>query len=169
MDLYGGEAAQTPERARELMMQAMQAPEATEANLRAAAEYLQRAGSPRLGVIGWCFGGGWSLRTALAMPGAIDAAVVYYGQPITEADRLEKLDAPLLGLFGGADQGIPVEKVREMEAKLRELGKDATIVVYPGAGHAFANPSGTTYDPAVAAEAWERTRDFLARQLKGTA
>ena len=118
-----------------------------------------------MGVIGWCFGGGWSFRTALALPDAIDAAVIYYGEPVTDRDRLDALEMPILGLFGGADQGIPVARVREMEAALDALGKDATIVVYDGANHAFANPSGRRYDAEAAEDAWTRTTAFLAEHL----
>jgi carboxymethylenebutenolidase len=170
VDLYRGRSAESPEQARELTTSVMQNPAPAEENLRAAAEYLageERAG--RIGIVGWCFGGGWSLRGALAAPQRIDAAVMYYGQPITEPDQLSRLDAPLLGLFGAEDRGIPVERVREMEAALRKLGKDVTIEVYPGAAHAFANPSGTAYNAAAAEDAWARTLAFFARHLKGAA
>ena len=72
---------------------------------------------------------------------------------------------PILGLFGGADEGIPVEGVREFERGLHELGKDAEIHVYPGAKHAFANPSGGNYDAAAAADAWQKTLAFLDKHL----
>lgn len=114
------------------------------ANLAAAATYLkQQAGAGKLGVIGWCFGGAWSLEAALGLPGQVDAAVVYYGRVVTDRARLAALDAPLLGLFGERDRAIPASQVREMEALLGELGKDAEVVVYPGAGHAFANATRT--------------------------
>lgn len=168
VDLYGGKSAQSPQEAQQLMAAAMQAPEAATENLRGAAQYLAgREKAPKIGIVGWCFGGGWSLRGALAMPQRIDAAVMYYGQPITEAAQLRALDAPLLGLFGAEDQGIPVEKVREMERTLESLGKQVTVQVYPGAGHAFANPSGNAYRPEAAKDAWKRTLDFFARNLKG--
>jgi carboxymethylenebutenolidase len=170
VDLYGGKSAATPQEAQQLMMAAMNAPADATANLEAAAGYLRGQGNaPRVGILGWCFGGGWSLRGALAMGEGIDAAVMYYGQPITDAAELSKLRAPLLGHFGEADQAIPVAQVREMEAKLHELGKDAAFHYYAGAGHAFANPSGTTYEEAAAEQAWERTRAFLAAHLKAPA
>jgi carboxymethylenebutenolidase len=88
---------------------------------------------------------------------------------VTDRAQLARLRAPLLGLFGGADTGIPVAGVREMETALRELGRDATVVVYDGAAHAFANPSGQAYDAAAAEDAWRRTTAFLARHLRGGA
>jgi carboxymethylenebutenolidase len=166
VDLYGGATAEDSAGARALM-EAVQ-PAAAEANLRQAHDYLAgQLEAPRVGSIGWCFGGAWSLRTALLLPDRLDAAVIYYGRLETDRDRLATLTMPILGLFGGADQGIPVEGVREFEATLKALGKNAEIHVYDGAGHAFANPSGTRYQPEAAKDAWERTLAFLAANLKG--
>lgn len=166
VDLYGGRGAEDAERARALTTESLQDRAGGASNLRAAAEYLEGRGARRVGVLGWCFGGGWALQSALFMPGKVDAAVVYYGQPVTDRAELARLQAPILGLFGGADRGIPVAQVRRMEATLRELGKDVEIVVYPGAGHAFANPSGQAYDARAAQDAWQRTTSFLAQRLR---
>jgi carboxymethylenebutenolidase len=87
---------------------------------------------------------------------------MYYGRPETDPARL----ARLLGLFGGADQGIPVDSVRAMESALRAQGKAVEIVVYPGAGHAFANPSGQSYQAAAAEDSWRRTVAFFGQHLK---
>jgi len=170
VDLYGGQSAETPDRARQLM-EAVDQSEALE-NLRQArqhlAERLTATGdlNDRIGVIGWCFGGGWSLRTALAMPNQIAATVVYYGYVPTEPEELEPLTAPLLGLFGAEDGGIPPERVHAFESALGELGKTAEIHIYDGAGHAFANPSGRNYQPEAATDAWRRTVDFLSQTLR---
>lgn len=167
VDLYGGRSASTPDEARALMGEVMAHRDAGVANLRAGAAYLhtqRRAG--RMGVVGWCFGGGWSLQAALNLPESVDAAVMYYGHPVIDRAQLDRLDAPLLGLFGEADTGIPLATVREMESTLRELHKDVTIQVYPGARHAFANPSGQSYQPEAAADAWRRTTEFFARTLR---
>ena len=115
--------------------------------------------------IGWCFGGAWSLNTALAMPDTLDAAVIYYGHLVTDPERLETLQMPILGLFGAEDQGIPLDSVEAFSSALETLGKDATIVVYPGADHAFANPSGHNYQPEAAEAAWRETVSFLGRVL----
>ncbi len=167
VDLYGGAVAETPEKARELMQAAMADSAAADSNLRQAYAYLtDRLKAPRVGSLGWCFGGGWSLETALLFPKQLDAAVIYYGHLVSDRDRLATLGVPILGLFGAEDRGIPVEDVRVFESTLKALGKDATIVVYPGAGHAFANPSGQGYRPDAAEDAWHRTLGFLATHLK---
>lgn len=168
VDLYGGAVAEDSERAQELMRGAMGEAEVSTENLRQAVAYLQaQENVGGVGVIGWCFGGGWSLRTALAMPDEIDAAVIYYGQLETDRDRLDALDMPILGIFGAEDEGIPVEQVRAFEEALDELGKDAEIHVYEGADHAFANPSGERYDAEAAEDAWAKTLAFLDEHLKG--
>ena len=167
VDMYTGQVAQTPEQARALTQGVSQNPAAALENLRGAATFLrQQRNAPEIGTIGWCFGGAWSLQAALQMPEQVDAAVVYYGRTEADRARLARLDAPLLGLFGGEDGGIPVEGVRQMEATLKDLGKNAEIQVYPGAKHAFANPSGQAYDAAAAGDAWQRTVAFLGRHLK---
>ena len=166
VDLYGGESAEGSDGARALMQKVMDDPAPAKDNLRQAHAYLAGTlGAPRTGVIGWCFGGGWSLQTALLLP-ELDAAVMYYGRVVTDKEELNALAAPLLGLFGAEDQGIPVDEVRKMEAALGELGKDATIVVYPGAGHAFANPSGTRYQAEAAKDAWDKTTAFFGEHLR---
>jgi carboxymethylenebutenolidase len=117
-------------------------------------------------VIGWCLGGGGSLRTALDMGDEIDAAVVYYGRLLTDPEILANLRSPLLGLFGAEDSGIPVDTVRQFETVLAELGQDAEIVVHEGAHHAFGNPSGTRYQPEAARDAWARTLAFFDEHLR---
>lgn len=166
VDLYGGEVAESPERARELVGAAMQRAPDLQENLRQAYAFLaDTSGAPRVGTIGWCFGGGWSLQAALLLPDELDAAVIYYGRLVTERERLATLAMPVLGIFGSEDRSIPVAAVRAFEATLVELGKSVEVHVYEGADHAFANPSGTRYDAAAAEDAWRQTTAFLARHL----
>lgn len=167
VDMYHGRAAQTPEQARALTSEVNADPDRGIAHMISAAAYLRGRGSARVGTIGWCFGGAWSLAAALDAPEQVDAAVMYYGRVVTDRARLARLDAPLLGLFGEADQGIPVAQVRQMESILKELGKeDVEVHVYPGAKHAFANPSGQAYEPNAAGDAWRRTVAFFNEHLK---
>ena len=168
VDLYGGQVATTRDEARKLMSQAMGDRPGREENLRQAVAYLrEELGAPKVGVIGWCFGGFWSLQTALIAPKEIQAAVIYYGRTETDRDRLAKLQAPVLGHYGALDRGISVESVKRLEKDLSELGKTAELHVYEGANHAFANPSGTRYAEEAAELAWERTLEFFGKNLKG--
>jgi carboxymethylenebutenolidase len=166
VDLFAGKTAQYPPDARELMLDALQRPELAEANLRQAYEFIRdTGGAPRIGTLGWCFGGAWSLNTALMFPDDLDAAVIYYGQVPSDEEKLAPLNVPILGLFAENDRGVPVESVRSFQKALENLGKDYEIEIYPNVGHAFANPSGTSYNAEVAGQAWERTTAFLRDHL----
>lgn len=116
--------------------------------------------------LGWSFGGAQSLRASLAMPDETAATVIYYGQLQTDPAKLATLKHPVIGFFGGADGGIPVESVRSFESGLKAQGTPVDVNVYAATGHAFANPSGKNYQPAAAEDAWRRTTDFLAKNLK---
>ena len=167
-DLYGGRVATQPEAARSLMEEALKDRDAMGQNLRQAHAYLkEQIKATRVGTIGWCFGGAISLQAALVVPDQIDATIIYYGHVGSDPEELKALKAPVLGLFGGADQGIPVDMVRKFESTLKGLGKPVTIHIYEGAAHAFANPSGGNYKADAAADAWSKSLAFLAEHLKG--
>lgn len=166
IDLYGGQTASNAEEARQRMLQVVENPEPARENLRQALNFLNIAQAPAIGTIGWCFGGGWSLNTAMLFPTEVDASVVFYGQVTADENKLAAIDAPLLGLFGAEDRGIKVDAVRDFEAALQRLRKDHDIHVYPGVGHAFANPTGNNYNEQAAEDAWDRTVAFFAENLK---
>lgn len=167
VDLYDDQIAETPDQARSLVRAALENPDRLEQNLVAAYNYLSDVlNAPTVGSIGWCFGGTWSLNTALALPTQLDAVVIYYGGQITtNRDRLESLQMPIQGHFGALDTRPSPETVQEFEAALNDLGKTAQIYMYEGADHAFANP-GNRYNAEAAELAWERTIDFLNQHLQ---
>ncbi|MEM8808637.1 MAG: dienelactone hydrolase family protein [Cyanobacteria bacterium P01_G01_bin.38] len=167
VDLYQGQVADQPDQARQFMQAVMQNAEPANNNLIQAFEYLtEQQQSPLVGSIGWCFGGAWSLNTGLLLPDQLDALAIYYGRLETNPEVLAPLQMPIIGFFGGLDQGIPVEDVTAFETTLNELGKTAEIHIYPEADHAFANPSGERYNPEAAEDAWEKTLAFFAETLK---
>ena len=167
VDLYGGQVATDSDGAQKLLQQVLENYDAGVENVKAAYAYLDtQQHAPKIGVVGWCFGGGWSLATAMALPDKIDATVMYYGRVVTDATKLTPLKMPILGFFGEDDDSLPVPDVKAFEDALRTAGKTATIKIYPGASHAFANPSGKSYNPAAAADAWKLTVDFFAKYLK---
>ena len=165
VDLYGGKTADSPNVARALMLDVVEDPAPAQDNIRAAYNFLTTAGAPRIGSLGWCFGGGWSLNTAQLFPEELDAAVIYYGQVTDDDEKLGPISAPILGLFGAEDTGIKVESVETFRASLERLRKNHEIRIYPGVGHAFANPTGTNYNAEAATDAWARTLEFLGRHL----
>lgn len=164
VDLYKGQVVDTQDEARALSQGFDQ--EIGTQNLKAAVEYLRGKGASRIGSLGWCFGGRQSV--ALSISGEqLDATVVYYGGNMASTtDELRPISWPVLGIFGDQDQAIPIEKVREFESSLNTLGVENEIHIYPGVGHAFANPSGTNYAPEATQDAWTKTLSFLERNLK---
>jgi carboxymethylenebutenolidase len=167
VDLYRGKVATTPEDAHEIMRGVPE--DRAKRDLHAAFEFL--ASQPnvrkdRIGSIGWCMGGGYSLDVALQEP-TLAADVINYGHLATDPDALKKINAPILGLFGAQDKGIPPADVRKFGEELEKIGKKIEIKIYDDAGHAFENPNNKDgYRAADASDAWQRTVDFLASTLK---
>ena len=111
-------------------------------------------------------GGGYSLDLALDQP-KLKACVINYGHLATDESALKKINAAILGIFGGKDGGIPPESVKQFEQKLKSVGKTVDIHIYPDAGHAFENPNNKTgYRAEDAKDAWQRTVSFLETYLK---
>lgn len=166
VDLYRGKVATTPDEAHEIMRGV---PEDRAArDLHAAFEFLKSQSNvkpDRIGAIGWCMGGGYSLDVALREP-TLAADVINYGHLAADSATLKKINAPILGIFGGQDRGIPVEDVRKFEKTLKGMGKDVSIIIYPDAGHAFENPNNKAgYRAQDAADAWGHTVKFFAAKL----
>lgn len=169
VDLYDGQVADAPDQARTLVQAAIQNSDRLTQNVVAAYGYLtNEQQSPKIGSIGWCFGGSWSLNTALALPTELDAAVIYYGGQIsTDPATLEPLQMPIQGHFGSLDSNPSLETVEAFTTALADLGKENDIHIYEGANHAFANPSGTRYNAEAANLAWQRTTAFFKQHLQG--
>ncbi|NRA97447.1 MAG: dienelactone hydrolase family protein [Planctomycetes bacterium] len=165
VDMYGGEVAKTRDDAMRLMQSVDE--KAGTAVIADALQFLkthQGIEAKRLAAIGWCFGGGWSLRAALRF-GDLDAAVVYYGRLKTDPAQLKAIKASVLGVFGNQDRGIPPATVDSFEKGLKAAGVAHAIHRYD-ANHAFANPSSARYDARSASDAWSKVRAFLAQRLK---
>jgi carboxymethylenebutenolidase len=167
IDLYRGKVATTPDLAHELMRGVPE--DRAKRDVHAAFEFLQSqkyVKKDRIGAIGWCMGGGVALNVAMQEP-TLAADVVNYGHLATDTEQLRKINASILGVFGGKDRGIPVDDVKKFEQTLKQLDKKIEIVIYPDAGHAFENPNNKEgYRPNDAADAWKHTLDFLAGTLK---
>ena len=166
VDLYG-EVATDPGRAMELSSSVRNNPEEAVANMQGAVNYLgslENVNSSRIASLGWCFGGGQSLQLALnSEEHPLTATVIYYGNLVNDTESLSKIKWPVLGIFGDQDQSIPVDSVMQFEQALNEIGITNEIYIYPGVGHAFANPSGDNYAPKETADAWKKTLVFLEK------
>lgn len=167
IDLYRGAVAESPEMAHELSRGLPE--DRALRDLQAAFNYLSTRPDverTRIATLGWCMGGSYSLQAAARIPD-LAACVVFYGRLITDEELIAQINAPVLGIFGGQDKGIPVKTVRVFEKECNRLGKQVSIHVYPRAGHAFMNENNKdNYSEKDAADAWEKTIAFLADYLK---
>lgn len=123
------------------------------------------AASGKTATIGFCWGGGQSFAYAAAQP-KLDAAVVYYGTPPSQ-DAMEKITAPVLGLYGGSDARV-TSTVKPTEAQMKQLGKSYAPHVFDGAGHGFlrAQDGQNGANQKAADEAWPETITFLREHTK---
>ena len=163
IDMFNGSVATTREQAM-AQIRALGNAAGTKA-VAGAVEWLRshEKGNGKVGTVGWCFGGGWSLNASLATP--VDATVIYYGSVTKNANQLKPLRGPVLGHFGTLDKRINAEMVGGFEGAMREAGKSDLTVHWYTADHAFANPSGARYDQDDAELAWTRTLAFLHQHL----
>jgi len=162
VDLMAGSVATTPDEARALTQSVD--PAAATDTLAGWIQWLRvhDASNRKIGTVGWCFGGGWSLNASIATP--VEATVVYYGRVNRTAEDLKKLKGPVLGHFGTRDRFIDTAMVSAWEQAMDEAGKTYTSHWYD-ADHGFANPTGARYDAADARLAWERTLAFFGKYL----
>lgn len=167
MDLYRGKVATTSEEAHELMRGVPD--DRGTRDLVAAYDYLaarRDVEANKIGSVGWCMGGGWSIKLAMSEP-RLAACIVNYGSLPTEASSIEKINAPVLGNFGADDRGITPDSVHAFEAAMKAAGKSVDVKIYEGAGHAFQNPNNQQgYRPEATADAWSRMTEFLGKTLK---
>jgi carboxymethylenebutenolidase len=168
-DLYRGTTTTEPDEAGKLMM-ALNLERAAR-DLRGAADHLlglDAVTGSAVGVTGFCMGGGLTLVAACAMPDVVAAAVPWYGLipwPDAEPDW-SAMRARVLGHYAERDGFFTPEAARALEATLVDLGKDATVHIYPGADHAFFNDTRPeVYQEANATLAWDRTIAFLRDTL----
>jgi carboxymethylenebutenolidase len=168
-DLYHGTTAPLtePDEAAKLMMALAMSSVATELS-GAVDELTRRTGRPRVGVIGFCMGGGLALVLATQRPDAVKAVVPAYGLipwPDAQPD-FSALDAAILGHAAGDDDYFTPEAARQLEADLTALGKDVEFHTYPGVGHAFFNEDRPeVYDQESAELLWDRSVAFFRHTL----
>lgn len=167
VDLYRGKVASSSDEAHELMRGLPE--DRVRRDLMAAFDYLAsqpNVNKAKIGSIGWCMGGGYSLMLALNEP-KLAADVINYGRLVTDDAELRKIQSPVLGNFGGQDRGITPESVNAFEAQMKKLGKRIDAKIYPDAGHAFMNENNKGgYRPEDTKDAWTRIYAFFDKTLK---
>lgn len=163
-DLYKGQVATEPDEARKLVME-LDMPAAVE-EIGSAIDFLLAQDSvsgDKTGIVGFCMGGRLVLMTALANDN-LAVAVPFYGSPLTP-EEAANVKAPILGLYGADDGGIPVDAVNAMQEALTAAGIDNEFQIYAGAPHAFFNDTRDSYRPDAAADAWQRTLTWFQKYL----
>lgn len=163
-DLYHGVVVSEPDEARKIVME-FDMPQAIR-EIQQAMAYLHgldEVSGTGVGLVGFCMGGRLVLQTS-RMGDGLGAGVAFYGSPLTAQESTE-VKAPIMGLYGSEDHGIPVEAVSSMGEALSELGISNEIQVYEGAGHAFFNDTRRSYHPEAASDAWQRTLRWFRTHL----
>jgi carboxymethylenebutenolidase len=163
-DLYDGVVTTEPDEARKLVMELDTVEAARE--IGQAADYLlqqEYVAGENVGVVGFCMGGGLALQTARIYE-HVGASVAFYGRPL-EPEQAAEVNVPVLGLYGAADESIPVDAVRTMEEAFAEAGIEHEFQIYEGAGHAFFNNTRDSYDADAAQDAWQRTLSWFRIHL----
>lgn len=166
-DLYHGKTTRSPDEAGKMLMELDV--ERAGKEIAGAGQYLlQRpeCTSSKYGVVGFCMGGALAQYAATYDAGNVGAAVSFYGGFKKVDTQWEKLSAPLLLIYGENDKGVPAEQGRELERKLRGMGKNVELAIYPNADHAFFNDTRPeVYNEDAAADAWRRTLDLFRSNL----
>src|ERR1700691_2779331 len=129
----------------------------------------RKADNSRLGITGSCCGGRQVWLYAAHSP-ALKAGVGWYGplqtqpsdlRPKNPIDLVTQINAPILGLYGGKDMGIPLAQIEQMRAALKAAGKPSEIVIYPDAGHGFNADYRPSYNPQAAKDGWNRLQSWF--------
>jgi carboxymethylenebutenolidase len=166
VDLYRGRATADKDEAHELMRGLPE--DRALRDLSAAVDFLKKQNKDRkIGVLGWCMGGGFAVKLATTRPD-LSACVIYYGSLPTDKDALIKIACPVIGFFGAEDRGIPIDSIRQFEEALQSAGKKVTIKIYEKAGHAFMNEDRPSYNKAASVDSWKRCITFLSNHLKSS-
>ncbi len=166
VDLYRGKSTSDPGEAHELMRGLPE--DRAMSDMKAGFAWL--AARPdvdpqRIGIVGWCMGGGYALAFAVAEP-RLAAAAINYGKLVSDPAKVGAIHAAVLGNFAGLDRGIDPKDVQAFADTLKKSHANADIKVYDGAKHAFMNPNNKEgYDEAAAKDAWTRIDAWFARQL----
>ncbi len=167
IDLYRGKVAESADDAHQLMRGLPE--DRAVRDLKAAVGFLQARADvnpKKIGSIGWCMGGGYSLAAAFNIP-QLASGVICYGRLVTDSSSIQQISCPLLGIFGEEDKGITPASVKEFESTCKSFGKSVDVTIYEKAGHAFMNPNNKDgYRDNSAKDAWKKINTFFDKTLQ---
>jgi len=156
VDMYDGKVAATPDSAMKLMRGANM--ERMTAIIQGAIKYAGNKAA--IYSVGWCFGGMWSLQTAILAGPQAKGTVMYYGRPESNMDKLKSIQCDIIGFFGNKDQSPSPAMVNDFEKNMKEAGKNLSVNRYE-AGHGFANPSNPSFNAAATEDAYAKAIAFF--------
>ena len=156
VDMYDGSVAATPDSAMKLMRGANM--DRMSNIVKATINHVGKGA--KIYTLGWCFGGMWSLQTAMLAGSQAKGCVMYYGRPETNLEKLKNIQCDVIGFFGKKDNSPSPAMVDEFEKNMQSVDKKFTRFNYD-AGHGFANPSNPSFVAAARDDAYEKTLAFL--------
>ena len=160
LDMYDGKVATSRDDANEFMKAVSE--ERAKSIIQGA---INRTGEfAEIATIGWCFGGGWSLKASIMAEDKGAGCVIYYGMPVQEAAALAPIQSDILGIFASEDKWITPQVANDFEVLAKATGKNIENHIFE-AQHAFANPSSESYSSEAATEANTLAREFLKVRL----
>ena len=161
IDLYDGKVATTREDASKYMGESKT--ERTDAIIQGAVTYAGK--KAKIASVGWCFGGGQSLRSALIEGKRAVGCIMYYGMPVQDVEKLKTLRCDVLGIFAAREKWISTEVVKEFEGNMQKAGKSVAVKNFD-AEHAFANPSNPNFDKKASEEAYTLSLNYLKKAFR---
>lgn len=160
IDMYDGKIATKPEEAAKYMQSADE--KRLETIVLGALSFAGK--KAKIASIGWCFGGGWSLKSAILIKKQAIGAVMYYGMPIKDIEKLRTLNCDVLGLFA-TEEWISKEIIEEFSENMKKANEKLNYKIFESE-HAFANPSNPKYNEKDATEANKMAIDYLKKKFQ---
>jgi carboxymethylenebutenolidase len=156
VDMYDGKVAATPDSAMKLTRSAD--PVRMTTILQGAMQHAGKDAS--IYSVGWCFGGMWSLQTAILAGSQAKGTIMFYGRPETNMDKLKSIQCDIIGFFGNMDRSPSPAMVNDFEKNMEAAGKKLTTHKYE-AGHGFANPSNPSFNKEATEDSYSKAIAFL--------
>ncbi|MES2863155.1 MAG: dienelactone hydrolase family protein [Bacteroidota bacterium] len=160
IDMYDGKVATSREDAAKYMQSATE--NRLENIVNGALAYSGK--KAKIASIGWCFGGAWSLKSAILSKKQAVGSVMYYGMPVKDVEKLKTLNCEVLGLFA-TEEWISKKIIEEFATNMKTANKSLNYKIFEAA-HAFANPSNAKFDEKAATEANAMAVKFLKEKFK---
>jgi carboxymethylenebutenolidase len=160
LDMYDGKVTTDPKEAGQIMQSVVET--RLENIVKAGMNYAGK--KAKIANVGWCFGGGWSLESAIITGKQNVGSVMYYGMPVKDVEKLKSLNSDVLGLFA-TENFISKEIIEQFAADMKTAGKELNYKIFD-AVHGFANPSNPKFDEAKAKEAYAMALRYLKEKFK---